>query len=708
MKNYIITIINDKNLIKNVQHVVEYLGINNCNSTCYNYLEEYASQSTDTSFNDYCDRAINTKINNTYDNTLTKKLAENIIKDSFTEIESTLTEEQIHYISSLDYITDLIESPLDEPDTLSTHISENTRESFVNNNPNTNNSLQAQNTDFENFKLGNINIFNYLESPENTTFKYNSDDTDIECDIIVIDNGVHGGHENFIINSKNICQIDEQRNLPWQLAKLYRLIGRRFISGNTPEGVSIEDPNFHSYFTPPAVPPNPRRPGYNHGTHVAGTICGINSSWIRSNRVKLYSIPYLLFQTSLIRRVMELSILDFHLNKIRHNDKIPTFVNRSYGSNITNNNLLNFSNFGRTYRPHWFYTRLINNHLQFQIIQSRHIQPFLDEIQKKFGIVNVTSGGNSTELQLKWSDNSDNYFNYYIKDNDRNIYPYLPRSICLKEEFWTIGGLTLSELNYDSTLNINIVINFSLINKTLDENPINIHRILSKTHATIIVGSLGTMNLAGFNYLQNQNVGFLSNYTLSGFSAFGDALIYASGAPIRSCVAYNDRSERANNFYNSIQGTSMSCPNATGILAKYLTRQYSRFTIDVEKIFMNTSKYIQYYIDDNLRNVYKNLDSNQFPNRNSFFYIGLARNNLNNINQIYPLHRDSNAEIYVPVLYYNKDYEITRNIPKQLATFTYESIKYDGNEWTFGTMRTDIFSKENNYYRVGNYRLHNQ
>jgi hypothetical protein len=60
MKNYFITISNDENLIKNVQHVVEYLGINNCNSTCYNYLQEYASQSTDTSFNDYCDRSIDT------------------------------------------------------------------------------------------------------------------------------------------------------------------------------------------------------------------------------------------------------------------------------------------------------------------------------------------------------------------------------------------------------------------------------------------------------------------------------------------------------------------------------------------------------------------------------------------------------------------------------------------------------------------------
>ena len=704
MTMYTITLINNEHLTENVQSIVNYLGIDNCFSTLYNFYNKYNLKTRNISFVDYYPRAIDKKINSIFENALTKHLADDIIKSSFNIIEAKLNIIQITYLKTLDFIEDIKESPKLEITSISSLVSDNTKISFVSNSPNTNNGLHAQNKDFENYTLDNTKIFNYQESPENTTYKYNTDDPDIECDIIVIDYGVHGGHENFIINGENICRIDKQPLLPWRLSKLYSFIGRKFIPGDTPEGVAIEDPNFHSYFTPPATPWNTFF--YNHGTHVAGIICGNKTGWIRSNKVNLYSIPMLLFYNNLITILIELSILEFQLNKIKNNIKIPTLVNRSYGSNITNNNLLNFSNFTKIYNAPWFSTTIINNQLQFMVNQSLYIYPFLLEIQKKFGIVNVFSGGNDTELQLKWSDNPDNYFNYFIKDdNDNNVYPYLPIFICLKEDLWTIGGTRLSDITYNSTLNINIEINFSLINDILNDNPKNIHKILSKNPPTLIVGSLGIMNQNVFNFLQNQNVGFLSNYILSGFSSFGDELIYASGSNIRSSIAYNDKDELVNNYYNNYQGTSQACPNITGILAKYLTRQYSAFTIDVEKIFMNTNKYIQYYIDDNLRNVYKNLDINKYEYRNSYFYIGLARNNLDNINQIYPLNLGSQNEIYCPVLFYNKDYEITQNIPRQLGTFTFDNITYDGDECTFGTIRTKTFSKEPYVFTLGNYRL---
>jgi len=47
-----------------------------------------------------------------------------------------------------------------------------------------------------------VKIFNYLESPANTTYNYNHNNVDIECDIIVIDNGINGYHQEFIIEGQ--------------------------------------------------------------------------------------------------------------------------------------------------------------------------------------------------------------------------------------------------------------------------------------------------------------------------------------------------------------------------------------------------------------------------------------------------------------------------------------------------------------------------
>lgn len=76
-----------------------------------------------------------------------------------------------------------------------------------------------------------------------------------------------------------------------------------------------------------------------------------------------------------------------------------------------------------------------------------------------------------------------------------------------------------------------------------------------------------------------------------------------------------------------------------------------------------------------------------------------------NRNQIFPLNLGTANEIYCPVLVYNKVWDITQNIPRQLGTFTFDKITYDGDEWTFGTIRTTTFSKENDYYTLGNYIL---
>ena len=714
MTNYTITLINNEQLIEHVQSIVNYLVEDNCFSTCYNFYNKYNLKTRDITFREYCPRAIDKKINTIFETPFIKNLAEYIINSSLNEIEAILTETQMSYIKTLEYIEDIRISPKPEIFSRSIHVSDNTKSSFVSNSPNTNNGLQAQNTDFENYTLSSTKIFNYLDSPDNTTYKYNPNDPDIECDIIVIDGGIHGNHQNFIIDGKNICKIDKQTELPWQLSKLYSLIGMVFIPGDTPEGVDIEDPNFISYFNPPQKPYDYIELGYNHGTHVAGINCGVNTGWTRTNKVSLYSIPYCtkkLF-TLPFGLLIELSILEFHIKKIINNIKIPTLVNRSYGYTITNSKLLNYSNFTKKYHYPWFFTTIINQKLEFKLQNLQFSKfPFIYQIQKKFGIVNVFAGGNDTELQLKWSDNPDNYFNYFIEDDDyRNVYPYLPIFTCLNDNLWTIGGKRLNDISYDSNINnSNIEINFGLINEILNDNAKNIFKILNKTPSTIIVGAVAALVPDVFNYLKNENVGYLSNYTLSGFSSFGDALIYASGSNIRSSIAYNEKGELVNNYYDIYQGTSMACPNITGILAKYLMKKYSELTINVDKIFMNTNKYLQYYIDDNLKNVFINLNINKFPDRNSYFYKDIQiYNNLQNINQIYPLHTGTQNEIYCPVLCYNKNYVILENIPRQLGSYTFNNITYDGDEWTFGTIRTGTFSKEGDFYRLGNYRLHNQ
>ena len=84
---------------------------------------------------------------------------------------------------------------------------------------------------------------------------------------------------------------------------------------------------------------------------------------------------------------------------------------------------------------------------------------------------------------------------------------------------------------------------------------------------------------------------------------------------------------------------------------------YSTLNTPIDKIMMDTNNYVQNYIDHNLRNVYENVDSTQYPNNNDFFYkdIQLAYN-LDTVNKIYPLSVSPLYKIYCPVLFYDRDF----------------------------------------------------
>ena len=828
MESYIIILKDNlENITECVCSIIDYLGNEKCFSTYYNYYCKYNLKTRDISFTEYCPLSIHKKTSNIFQTPLIMSLAREAINSSFNKIEARLTLDQINYLKTLDCVEEIRRSPKIELASLSDKVGDNTKSSFVNYNPNTNFGLQAQNKDFENYTLGNTKIFNYLESPDNTTYKYNYEEiNNQEIDIIVIDGGIHGNHQNFIIDGKNICKIDEQPNLPWQLSKLLTLAGKSFIPGSTPEGVSEEDPNFISYFSLPQKVNDEVILQYNHGTHVAGIICGANTGWIRSNKVSLYSIPIVLSYTLLFlySLIVDLAILDFHINKIKNGIKTPTLVNRSYVlGRFKSDTLNNFSNFTKIYNEHWFYTYYDSSkELLFETNKSKPFNlSFIFEIQKKFGIVNIFAGGNDTELQVKWSEDTNDYFNYYLTnppyldiDYEYYTYPYIPRETCLREDLWTIGGLKLSELTYESFFewkNGKIEINYSLIQTRLNNNLNNIYKILNEKPPTIIVGMVRILLVNTFNYLNKENVGFLSSYIISGYSAFGDALIYSLGSNIRSSVAYNSVNERSDNLYDKGYGTSAAAPNITGILALYLTKLYSTLdkSISIDKIMTDTNSYVQNYIDHNLRNVHENVDITQYPDRNEYFYkdiqlyYRLEFNKIIEINDIYPLSISPLYKIYCPVLFYNRDFItappiqpdtneliavsfkrsalvenpititlkaknttsenysfiITRypkygtitqvinsivsytstsntqdsfqyvvkegqntsspgtviiynynqndikNIPRELGTFTFSDILFDGKEWTFGTIRTDTFIEEIDFYRLGNYRL---
>ena len=46
-----------------------------------------------------------------------------------------------------------------------------------------------------------------------------------------------------------------------------------------------------------------------------------------------------------------------------------------------------------------------------------------------------------------------------------------------------------------------------------------------------------------------------------------------------------------------------------------------------------------------------------------------------------------------------------QNIPRNLGTYNFDNISFDGNMWKFGTITTDTFIQDSSYYYLGNYAL---
>lgn len=574
---YVIVIKKNENIQNNILTIVNYLGVDKCFSTYYNYYLKYNSKTRDINIENYIPLTIEKHTNNIFDHNFIKGLASQFIKDSFLHIEAKLNDSQLEYLHTLEFIEKIEIKIKYKIHNIDNKVGDNTYNNYKDNQPNTNFALQAQNIEFVNDL--EKKIFNYTKDDENKIYTYNPPEITEPIDIIVIDESINGTHENFIIDGVNICKIEEQKKLPWRLSKLLKLQKVEFKEDDsTPEGVDINDANFVSYFSP-------NNKDSNHGTHVAGIICGKNTGWIRSKSVNLYSIN---FKTNTIYR--ELAILDFQINKIKNGNNTPTFINRSYGKDIKDPTTPNtYSNFKNQYVAYDF---TINaSSFKFNLDLSDNI--VLYEIQKKLKIFNFWAAGNDSELQTRWSDDPKNIFNYAHLIGDTYRYIYIPKKTCINNKYWTIYKKKLDDLTIEDISNMttlysddSISIDYDLIKKDLDNNKNNIFKILNKQSSSFVVGSLGvsinSLALMDENRFNKENE-YLYMYMISGFSAFGDGLIYSLGGNIRSSIGYHE-GKIVNDMFANEDGSSMACPNLLAMVAIHIMKKHPKVDINVDDI----------------------------------------------------------------------------------------------------------------------------
>ena len=73
----------------------------------------------------------------------------------------------------------------------------------------------------------------------------------------------------------------------------------------------------------------------------------------------------------------------------------------------------------------------------------------------------------------------------------------------------------------------------------------------------------------------------------------------------------------------------------------------------------------------------------------------------------YIVSEGSMTSLQGTVVIHNFSVEDIDNIPKRQGTFTFDSITFDGDIWTFGTIRTDNFFQYIDFNTLGNLRLYN-
>jgi hypothetical protein len=73
----------------------------------------------------------------------------------------------------------------------------------------------------------------------------------------------------------------------------------------------------------------------------------------------------------------------------------------------------------------------------------------------------------------------------------------------------------------------------------------------------------------------------------------------------------------------------------------------------------------------------------------------------------YVVKEDTMTSLPGIVIIYNYSESDIANIPRNLGTLEVNTISFDGNKWTFGTIITDTFIQGPSYYSVGTMKLTN-
>jgi len=700
-QNYLITFHNNEDVYEQIYKLKKSISLNDrqIDGLAMNFYNKYIKKNRNITTDEYTNYKLNKHIDNHFRLNFTKDLTKSILEELKYQVSIDLLEYEKIILENKDFIKSIKEttklSLLD--------VEDNNKTNFLEFNPQNNFSLVSQNYVFQNDTIKNTSnnesqkLFNASKLENNNPLPYNqfNSENDIPIDIIILDNGVWGEHSNLIRNDgTKICQYtkEQQSKSLWRLSKIYDLLGIQYNKNdNVPEGVDTTSNNYFSYYQPTQKEINL---GYfNHGTMIAGIIAGTHTGWCRNKSVRIHSIPivnifnyFVAGVNDAVERIIEILIVEYQIYKLVNSDYSPTLICRCYEKSGWFNNIDLFSNF--TQNP---LTKLYKMKATLGINISKFnptgvifdnesylLLGSLYKLQKKLGAISFFASGNSTELQLVYSENSSDFYNkYYIQPSQYVIYPYRPYYTTLKSKYYTILGTNIDNINISFIVNYSSIFSFSTgkqftfnINYTalqqLVVNTIfpltyqNTYLIMDEDQSIYLIGSSGLTSRINdtLKILTENNIIWLQNYLPTGFSSFGSAVYNSQGSIIYSSSAYDINHKNLNsNYYTTGTGTSFSTANCIGIISIFL--QWITYKGFIGKNRNNatiTNMYVKNYLDTFHINLNTLLFNLTFPlsktvisNLNNVYLDLINYNNKSSYTDFYPFQSINSVEYSQPL-----------------------------------------------------------
>jgi len=614
-QNYLITFNNDIDVYEQIEKLKKSISFNNrtIEGLAINFNDKYQKKNRNISTDEYTNYKLNKHVDKNLKMCYTKDLTKSILDDLKYQVNIDLTEVEKVILENKNFIKSIKET--NHLQLL--NVENNSKTNFLEFNPKNNFSLISQNYVHQNDTIQNTGnnqsqkLFNASKLDNNNPLPYNqlTSEYDIPIDIIIIDNGVWWKHNNLIRNDgTRICQytLEQQKKSLWRLSNIYDILGINYIkNNNVPEGVDTTSSNFFSYYEPTKKEINLGY--YNHGTFNAGIIAGTETGWLRNKSVRIYSIPLVnMFNkfvsgvNEAIENIIEILILEFQINKIIKSDFSPTLICRNYEKTGWFNNKDLFSNFTQNQFTKLYKMKatlginisLFNSTGVIFDSESYLLLGALYKLQKKMGAISFYAAGNSTELQLVYSDNSSDFYNrYYVQQNQYVVYPYRPYYTTLNSKYYTILGSNIDNINLSYIINyistysfttgnrLTFTINYNLLSELVNRTlyPLtyqNSFLIMDPDQSCYLIGSSGLRQMGISDTLKSlteQNNIWFQNYLPTGYTSFGSAVYNSQGSIIFSSSAYDTDTKELNpNYYNIGSGSSSANSNCIGIIGIFL------------------------------------------------------------------------------------------------------------------------------------------